>query len=357
MRRALVAALSLWLAACGAVRTHPASLADARAASETPSAKEASALAPQSFAEAERLRKAAEDADAKGDTAAAQFLGEEAIAAYARAFVHARRVRAERALEAAQAAQKQAEEELGKLEGEGERVATDTAALELRAKALRDAAAPTAVEPADPAREHARRASARALLADANMLCAAARLVGATDATLKEPIAAIRAVGLELDKSPVPVDRALSGRAACLAALTGARRAAGPATDAGQTLLEELGREGSMSPVRDDRGVVVSLGAAFDGGGVTKPTRERLELLSKVAKAHPSMPVLVVLHEGTRADDKTLERREAAVRAALGDVQIALVRAGTARPVADPRQGRSANDRVEIVFVEGKPAT
>lgn len=354
MRRALIVA-ALLLAGCGAVRTRPSSLADARAASETPSAKEASTLAPQSFAEAERLRKAAEEADAKGDTASAQFLGEEAIAAYSRAFVHARAVRAERALEIAKTEQSKAEEELGRLQGEQERAATDVAALELRAKALRDAPSPGAVEPADPARERARRDSARALLADASMLCAAARLVGATDATLKEPTDALKAVAADLDKSPVPVDRALSSRAACLAALSHARRDAGPSSDLGQTLLEELGREGSVSPVRDDRGVVVSLGAAFDGAEVSKGARTKLELLAKVAKAHPSMPVLVVLHEGARTDDKTIERRDAAVRAALGVTKVDVVRAGTARPIADPRRGKAANDRIEVVFVEGKP--
>ncbi|MCC6645322.1 MAG: hypothetical protein IT374_07120 [Polyangiaceae bacterium] len=357
MRRALVVAAALWLAGCGAVRTRPASLADARAASETPSSKEASALAPQSFAEAERLRKEAEQADAKGDTASAQFLGEEAVAAYARAFVHARTVRATQQLEAARAEQAKAEEELGRLQGEQSRAATDVAALQLRAKALRDAPAPGAVERADPARERARRDAARALLADASMLCAAARLVGASDDALKAPLEAARAVEGDLDKSPVPVDRALSSRAACLAALVQARRAAGPATDAGQTLLEELGREGSVSPARDDRGVVVSIGGAFDGGDVSKRARPALELLAKVAKAHPSMPVLVVLHDAARVDDRTAERREAAVRSALGAPKLDVVRAGQARPVADPRRDKAANDRVEIVFVEGKPPT
>lgn len=356
MRSSLLA-LSLLVVGCGAVRTHPSSIADARAASETPSSQEARTLAPQSFAEAERLRKAAEDADAKGDTASAQFLGEEAVAAYARAFVHARTVKAQKLLETAKVEQTQAEEALGKLQGEQEKAATDVAALELRAKALRDAPAPGAVDAADPARERARKDSARALLAEASMLCAAAKLAGATDASLKEATDGVKAVTADLDKSPVPVDRALTSRATCLAALSGARRAAGPATDAGQTLVEELGREGSLSPVRDDRGVVVSMGSAFDGGDVAKATRPKLELLAKVAKAHPTMPLLVVLHDGARVDDKTAERREAAVRAALGGAKIDVVHAGTARPVVDPKRGKAANDRIEVVFVEGKPAT
>ena len=356
MKNALFA-VALLLAGCGAVRAHPSSIADAKAASETPSSREARTLAPQSFAEAERLRKAAEDADAAGDTASAQFLGEEAVAAYARAFVHARTVKAQKLLDAAKIEQTQAEEALGRLQGEQEKAATDTAALELRAKALRDAPSPSAVDAADPARERARRDSARALLAEAAMLCAAAKLTGATPEALKQATDGVKAVEGDLDKSPVPVDRALSSRAQCLAALSVARRAAGPATDAGQTLLEELGREGSVAPTRDDRGVVVSLGSAFDGGDVAKPVKSKLDLLAKVATAHPTMPVLVVLHDGARVDAKTSERREAAVRGAFGATKVEVVRAGTARPIVDPKRGKATNDRIEIVFVEGRPAT
>ncbi|MGK3996627.1 hypothetical protein [Sorangium sp. So ce1024] len=181
------------------------------------------------------------------------------------------------------------------------------------------------------------------------------------DADLAETVGAARAV-------PAPIDQASRARAGCLAALTAARRAATPVTRApglGDALLAELSAAGTWSPVRDDRGIVVTLRGLFAGNALTKAGEARLHELARVAAAHPSFPVAVVVHTdrdvSAREEPAWAARAEAVVRA-LGSAQgagasptrqpIASFLAGSAAPVVDPRGSeRARNARVEIVFV------
>ncbi|WP_437877350.1 hypothetical protein [Sorangium sp. So ce513] len=181
------------------------------------------------------------------------------------------------------------------------------------------------------------------------------------DADLAETVGAARAV-------PAPIDQASRARAGCLAALTAARRAATPVTRApglGDALLAELSAAGTWSPVRDDRGIVVTLRGLFAGNALTKAGEARLHELARVAAAHPSFPVAVVVHTdrdvSAREEPAWTARAEAVVRA-LGSAQgagasptrqpIASFLAGSAAPVVDPRGSeRARNARVEIVFV------
>ncbi|WP_437929206.1 hypothetical protein WMF37_08035 [Sorangium sp. So ce291] len=202
---------------------------------------------------------------------------------------------------------------------------------------------------------------------------ASADLVAQLDAAT----AAIRKLDAELAESgsaraiPAPIDQASRARAGCLAALTAARRAATPVTrapGAGDALLAELSAAGTWSPVRDDRGIVVTLRGLFAGNALTKAGEARLRDLARVAAAHPSFPVAVVVHTdrdiSSREEPAWSARADAVVRA-LGPAPgasaagaspatqpIAPFIAGSAAPVVDPGgTERARNARVEVVFV------
>jgi len=222
-------------------------------------------------------------------------------------------------------------------------------------------------------------AAAGALAAQARLLCSAARLLaggpalgapapGSADAKLAAQVdeaeAALVTVEGELTGALAPIDGATRARAGCLAALTAIRRAATPVTRApglGDALLAEISATRKLDPARDDRGVVVTLRGAFGGGAALTPAGEaRLEQLGKIAAAHASFPVEVVLHtdKPVSAGEEPAQRAraEAAARALLkgagGAVRALPVVAGNRAPVADPAgPERARNARLEIVFV------
>ncbi|WP_437318659.1 hypothetical protein [Sorangium sp. So ce385] len=196
-------------------------------------------------------------------------------------------------------------------------------------------------------------------------------------AQLDEATAAIKKLDADLAEAgvagraiPAPIDQASRARAGCLAALTAARRAATPVTrapGAGDALLAELSAAGTWSPVRDDRGIVVTLRGLFAGNALTKAGEARLRDLSRVAAAHPAFPVAVVVHTdreiSAREEPAWAARADAVVRAldpaqgasaaaAPQAPRIAPFLAGSAAPVVDPGGSeRGRNARVEIVFV------
>ncbi|WP_437572053.1 hypothetical protein [Sorangium sp. So ce542] len=196
-------------------------------------------------------------------------------------------------------------------------------------------------------------------------------------AQLDEATAAIKKLDADLAEAgvagraiPAPIDQASRARAGCLAALTAARRAATPVTrapGAGDALLAELSAAGTWSPVRDDRGIVVTLRGLFAGNALTKTGEARLRDLSRVAAAHPAFPVAVVVHTdreiSAREEPAWAARADAVVRAldpaqgasaaaAPPAPRIAPFLAGSASPVVDPGGSeRGRNARVEIVFV------
>ncbi|MEO7330154.1 MAG: hypothetical protein ABI193_16385, partial [Minicystis sp.] len=231
----------------------------------------------------------------------------------------------------------------------------------------------------------------RALSLQARLLCGAARLLlgaplaaGATapdpklSAQVDEAMDALGKVEAALAppdaKAPpapvpaAPIDEATRVRASCLTALTAVRRASTPvsrAPGAGDALLAEISAMGSLAPSRDDRGVVVTLRGLFrdkagKGASALSPAAEtRLAELGRVAAAHPSFPVEVVLHQEKALDprDEPAQRARAeAVAKALGakapGVRVEPILAGNVAPVVDPAGAdRARNARVEIVFV------
>ncbi|MEP7125947.1 MAG: hypothetical protein ABJE95_33755 [Byssovorax sp.] len=379
----LVAALALAAAACAPV-PRPLVLGEVDAVRGGAAASEASSLAPGAFAAAEKIRKEANAAFTAGDTAGAQILGEHALAAYAHAQALARIARAEAGADAAQTTLTASKTDLGGLDADQTRLAAEADALELKVRVARDA---QPIEPsgrADPEREQARSAAAKALALQARLLCGAARLLQAAPAAtttngsgagpapdpkqLDEAAAAVTKVEAQLGESakspaPAPIDEATRARAGCLAALTAIRRAATPvsrAPGAGDALLTELSAMGTLSPSRDDRGVYVAFRGLFDGRGALLPAAApRLAEIGKIAAAHPAFPVEIVVHNDkpVSAKDEAGQRaRGEAVAKAIADTargaRIETIVAGNAAPVVNPSGGdRARNARVEIVFV------
>ena len=387
LRAGAITALLIAASACAPV-PRPLVLGEVDAVRGGAAASEASSLAPGAFAAAEKLRKEANAAFAAGDTAGAQLLGEHALAAYAHAQALTRIARAEAGAEAAQASLAASKTDLGSLDADQARLAAEADALELKVRVARDA---QPIEPsgrADPERERARAAAAKTLALQARLLCAAARLLQSAPPPaslpaspgggagpvpdpkqLEEASAALAKVDAQLGDSakspagPAPIDEATRARAGCLAALTAIRRAATPvsrAPGAGDALLTELSAMGTLSPSRDDRGVFVAFRGIFDARGALLPAAStRLAEIGKIAAAHPTFPVEIIVH-----NEKPVSAKDEAGQRARGDVvakaiegtargaRIETILAGNAAPVVDPAGAdRARNARVEIVFV------
>ncbi|MGK3990702.1 hypothetical protein WME99_47085 [Sorangium sp. So ce136] len=429
-RLATMAVAGALLGACAPI-PRPAVLDELEHVRAGAVAAESKRYAPGAFARAEKLRGEALAALDKKDRSGAQILGEHSIAAHAYAHALSRVARAEAAETEAKAQSSTGEASLAGLEAEQARVAAEVDALDMRIKVARDAQPVVPSGKADADREKARLAAARSLALQARLLCGAARLLiapaeptgaqpaaaqpaGAQPATtppagtqptaaqpataqpattplaaaqpasadlvaqLDTATAAIRKLDAELAEIggsaraiPAPIDQASRARAGCLAALTAARRAATPVTrapGAGDALLAELSAAGTWSPVRDDRGIVITLRGLFAGNALTKAGEARLRDLARVAAAHPSFPVAVVVHTdrdiSSREEPAWSARADAVVRA-LGPAPgasaagaspatqpIAPFIAGSAAPVVDPGGSeRARNARVEVVFV------
>lgn len=372
-----LAALALLLAAsgCAARATAPLpNVADAERTRLTLEQRGVPALAPQAFAEADQALRAAKDAERAGDALAAELHAERAVAAYQHAVVLARLARAADE-------EISATEDLGRATEQSERYAAarkaaerETADLENQLRIAREATSPAPSRPADPARESARLVAARSLATQARLLCSAAHLVSSDAPGLAEAEAEATELEQRLERSPrpAPIDAAARARAACLSALTKARRAGGARADTADALLGELSRAAAPSargpldqaPSRDERGVVVTLRALFLQGGALSPEGEAaLKELGRVAAAHPGFGIQVVLHDDAPKPAAELARakeRGEAITKALVDAgasasKTRLEHAGARAPVFDPAdpKRRAGNARVEIVFVTG----
>ncbi|APR86965.1 TolA protein [Minicystis rosea] len=369
----ILAPVALLAAAC-APMLKPTQLVELDRIRAGATAEEAKRYAPDALARAEKLRGEAEAAFADGKHALAQVLAERALAAYAHAGAVARVARAEATTAESKSALSTAEAELATIDADQARVAADADALELKVKVARDAQPIQPSGRANPERERARAAAARALAVEARMLCGAARLLagsaaGAPDdktkAQLDEAEAAVTKLEGELSATAqpaVPIDGATRARASCLAALTALRRAASPtsrATGASDALLAAISATGNFVPARDDRGVTVALRNAFSGAALAPPIEARLVELGKIAAAHPTFPVEVVVHTdrpvGAREQDAEKARAEVAIKAmqkGASALRALPLVAGNQLPVADPAgPDRGRNARVEIVFV------
>jgi hypothetical protein len=333
------------LVACGLPALPPSvplkELDAVRAAPLVVEARESSA-----YRAGERLRALAIEAERGGDPASAEAYASTARASFERAALQARLSRAEREASAANAELAIAETKAGEAKGGVTRLEAELAELQKRLLVATELRRPV-LDKATPERAKARAEAALALAEEASLLCQAAELVGAkgeayTDAVKK--IDHARAQGGALDE-------AIAAREACLRALEAARKdAAGAKADSGiETLFDDLSRAGWF-PLRDERGVVVTL----DG----HPKEETLRSLARVAMAHPAVGVQLVGHDD--AAGKAGSRIDVARKMlAEGGIAASAMRthdAGARLPVlhaSDP-QAKARNRRLEVVFVSGE---
>ncbi len=329
-------------------------------------------LAPLVFADAEQSLAAASAAEKAGDALAAELLAEHALASYQRTLALARRSRAVEEETRASAALAKASDDAAHFARERQGAEQEALELERRVKIARESERPAPSGPADSTRERARLVAAQSLLAQARLLCSAARLI-ATDAPgLQEAESEVSALETQSSAS-APIDRASRVRAACLSALTRARRPSGSppgaSHDATERLFVELTRAGSgatrktlnANPVRDERGIILTFRSLFDRDKLSQEGATVLKELGRVASAHTGFGVQVVFHDATpspREEATRTDARAEAIRQALVDggapgAKIAIEHAGTRAPVFDPSdpKRRAQNARVEVVFV------
>jgi hypothetical protein len=285
-------------------------------------------------------------------------------------------VRADQRLVRAKAELEQQAAALAAIDEEQTRVARETDDLEARARILQEADPRAPLKPGSPERERARADAARSLLAHSRLLCAAARLLSPANAELGATDGAIEALAARLDPRSArpqpgaaptppearrvsPLDEALSLRSTCLRLLSSARRPPlerAPASGQGDRVLAQLSAQG-REPYRDDRGVVVTLRAAFEGGTLGSAAREQLAALGSVAKAE-SVPLLVVLHgKGTAEEADARSSAVAEVLRQAGAPRIETRFVGTALPLLDPKRSgaEQRNTRLELIFVTPSP--
>ena len=357
MRTAFVA-LGLALLASGCAGSRPplpqmAELERVRALSS-----EEGALAPQAFAEADAERARAQAEKTAHDDIAASIFAERAVAAYQRARIVARSARATTDVAHAESDMVQKTDELAALQAAEKAAAREGEELEKRILIAREMHAPAPSGPADAQREQARLQAARALVEQARLLCGAAKLVAPQTAGLDAAMAQVDAMDKRLEQPPktTPIDDAAKVRTTCLGLLTQARRVT-QATTSTDVLLSELSAAGA-SPIRDERGIVITLREAFRGAQLAPDAQTKLEALGRVATAHADVAVQVVVHDATpqpAGDERAKAAAAALVKGGAAPGRMATVMAGTRNPVVDPSDARNRgrNARLEVVFVTG----
>jgi flagellar motor protein MotB len=361
MRRAIFLALAL--TACAGAKDARSPLVEMERVRQSAGAREAQEYAPQAFAKAEEERQHAKAADASGDQIAAQLHAERAVAGYTHAFVLARLARATRDESEASAALGKTQEDARQLASARAQVEREGDDLDKQLKVAREQLAPPPSGPADPQREAARLVAARALATQARLLCGAAKLVAQDIAPFADAEKTLDDLDKALDGKPrsAPIDQGARIRAQCLALLTKVRRDANGSGLADALLAELSAASADLSPARDERGVIVTLRNVFKGTALGPEAEPKLKDLGRVAAAHPTFGVQVVLHDAQaptpqeKAQDR--DRADAVVKALVaGGANAAKVHAdlaGARAPVVDPDDvaHRARNARVEVIFV------
>jgi outer membrane protein OmpA-like peptidoglycan-associated protein len=373
VKRVLLFATLLGLAGCaGAAQSTVVKISDAERTRAGVLGRDAQTLAPQAFAEADQALKQAKEADAAGDATAAELHAERAIAAYQKAIAIARLARATEEERSARAALERATEQAERYSTARKAAEREADDLDKQLKIAREAQLPAPSGTADPDREKARLVAAQALATQARLLCSAARLVSPQAPGLAEAEAAANDIEKKLEASPrpAPIDLAARARASCLASLTKARRSGPPAADQTDALLGEISKAADpkkaaidLAPARDERGVVVTLRALFKGEKLAPEGEDALKDLGRVAAAHPTFALQVVVHDAQQpgaAEMAAGKKRGEQVASALvaGGAKADKIKvelAGARAPVVDPADAkrRDRNARIEVVFVLG----
>jgi hypothetical protein len=328
----------------------------------TPGAQEGSDLAPEIGAQAKHEQVEAQSAHAAGREIEAALHTERAEASYLHALAVARHVRATAELEQAQTALASTTAQTKELETAYDELRRKAEELEQRVREGKKHASPGSGPAQDGADAAARVVMARSLGEQGRLLCDAAKMIAADAAGLPEAEVQLGKVTERLAKNgaAVSIDEAADARQRCLDALTRARRALGGDSGGADALLTELGAAGGWSPARDERGVVITVRAAFRGSDLTRSASATLIELGRVAAAHPAFALQVVVHDAQPPgpDDTADAKRAAATVEALvagGAVpsRVKAELAGARVPLLDPRGGSAIarNERMDVVFV------
>jgi outer membrane protein OmpA-like peptidoglycan-associated protein len=359
--------------ACGgAVAPGARSVSDAEQMRTALNGKDSQAVAPEAFTAANQELALAKQAQAADDETGASLHGDRALALYNQAIAIARLARATREETAAGEALARESELAQRFTAQRKAVDLEADDLEKKLRVAREAQLPASSGRADPDRERARVVAAHSLVTQARLLCSAARLVSADAPGLRDAETAVATLEKQIDtsKTVVTIDPAARARAACLTSLSKARRAGGADADQSDTLLSELSqsddpkavrRVRDLAPTRDERGVVVTMRSAFKGDKLTPEAEASLKDLGRVAAAHPTFAVQVVVHDASAPSAGEVlaneKRGEAVVSALVGAgaaaTKVKTEQAGAKAPVVDPRDSRhrDRNARIEVVFV------
>lgn len=365
MKRLFLLSTLLFLSACPKA-PRPAIFAQIDREREKPNVLAAREGSPTLHGKAEALKKRAEDAWSGGDTASAELLGHHALAAYAHAAATARLTAAtikqsKEAARLAKATEQLAADEAARLD-----VDREADRLESEVAIRREALAPAVSGKTDAAREAARWVATRANLTVADALCNGAYLLAPKAKGVDEARKILGDVQLKAksEKDPAPIDASTRARALCLKALTNARSvtvAGGGAT--GDALLKELEAAG-LPGSRDERGVIATIPlSSFEAGTgkVNAAGNAHLDALGKIAKAHSTWAVVIVVHAAPGKLDnardvargKTVQ--DGMTAAGADGSRIATSTPGATLLAHDPKDAKASpqNERVEVIFVGG----
>lgn len=367
-RRTLACVLALCCGACGATPMHVAAIDDMERVRSGADAQEEARMAPELYARAEQERRISLDTHAHGDDPAAELHAEHAIAAYQHALVVVRLARAQTELADAQKALSDTSAQAQQIDASRASLEKQVQDLEDRLRVARDRMMPAASEAATGDREAARLVAARSMATEARLLCDAAQLVSSDAAGLTDANDALAKLEDRFTKRPhpAPIDDAARARAQCLDVLTRVRRAAGDDAGAADALLAQLSSAGGWDPVRDERGVVVTLHDAFQGAALAPDAAKKLADLGRVAAAHPGFAMQLVVHDATAPgpkDTTDAKRADAAAQALVAAgapaAHVKTETAGAREPLVEPSdaKARARNERLDVVFVAtGSPA-
>lgn len=317
----------------------------------SPAAREVARDAPDAFAEVASAAQRARDA---ADDLSRDDLAVEASLEFERAQAVADAARARRRVEAAERQRAEIDTEVARAEQEAHTLEAEVArALEARranARARAAVTAPSAVSVAD------RRAAATDLRQQASLFAAAAVMLGAEAPRVAEVRARIEAAERLADA--LDASQALSSAGAAYAQaerLLQVARDAHPTqggTD-GAALQASLSEAGGFDPRRDARGVIAVLRGLFGGPRLSPTSRQRVQTLARVIRAHADVRVRVEVFVGgpQRAASEALATAQAT---ALAD---ALRREGVpadhleSQGLYRPSTTGTRDDRVEVVLV------
>jgi hypothetical protein len=356
-----IAAMAVgWLAACGGSTLRVAALDTLERVRDRTATEEDARLAPEAYARAEQERRIALEEHAAGDNVGAVLHAQRAEAAYDHARIVVRLARATIELADARKTLEDATTQVQGIESSRAQLEREAAELEERLHVSRERMLPASSAHASPEREAARRVAASALVLEARLLCDAAHLVASEAVGLAGAQGDLTKLEGRVGPGPAPIDEAARLRARCLDVLTRARRDSGDDTGAPDALLAELSAAGGWDPVRDERGVVVTLHDSFRGRELTGETTKKLKDLGRVAAAHPTFALQVVVHDAQppKVQDGADARRaavaiEALVAGGATEARTAPELAGAHAPLVEARDAReqARNERLDVVFV------